>query len=70
MPGRVPRTSALTLFEPGRCSVDWPATESERVPIAVVRRIRDEIDARVTEPLASLANVRTAVPLRTTCLIH
>ncbi|MFF0734263.1 arsenate reductase ArsC [Streptomyces chartreusis] len=39
---------------PGRRYLDWPVTDPEDAPIAVVRGIRDEIDARITELLASL----------------
>ncbi|MET9134576.1 three-helix bundle dimerization domain-containing protein [Streptomyces antibioticus] len=39
---------------PGRRYLDWPVTDPEGAPIAVVRGIRDEIDARITELLASL----------------
>ncbi|MEV7002194.1 arsenate reductase ArsC [Streptomyces sp. NPDC093982] len=39
---------------PGRRYLDWPATDPEGAPIAVVRGIRDEIDAHITELLASL----------------
>ncbi|WP_433450443.1 low molecular weight phosphatase family protein [Streptomyces sp. CA-142005] len=39
---------------PGRRYLDWPVTDPEGAPIAVVRRIRDEIDAHITELLASL----------------
>jgi protein-tyrosine-phosphatase len=39
---------------PGRRYLDWPVSDPENAPIAVVRAIRDEIDARVTELLASL----------------
>ncbi|MEU1036261.1 arsenate reductase ArsC [Streptomyces mirabilis] len=39
---------------PGRRYLDWPVTDPEGAPIAVVRTIRDEIDAHITELLASL----------------
>ncbi|GAA3369869.1 hypothetical protein GCM10017744_091340 [Streptomyces antimycoticus] len=39
---------------PGRRYLDWPVTGPEGAPIAVVRGIRDEIDAHITELLASL----------------
>ncbi|GGJ73113.1 hypothetical protein GCM10010121_099640 [Streptomyces brasiliensis] len=39
---------------PGRRYLDWPVTDPEGAPIAVVRSIRDEIDAHITELLASL----------------
>ncbi|WP_406197932.1 arsenate reductase ArsC [Streptomyces sp. NBC_01017] len=39
---------------PGRRYLDWPVTDPEGAPIAVVRGIRDEIDAHITELLASL----------------
>jgi hypothetical protein len=43
---------------PGRRYLDWPATDPEGAPIAVVRGIRDEIDAHITELLASLPSTR------------
>lgn len=39
---------------PGRRYLDWPVTDPEGAPLAVVRSIRDEIDAHITELLASL----------------
>ncbi|MCX4907901.1 low molecular weight phosphatase family protein [Streptomyces sp. NBC_00878] len=39
---------------PGRRYLDWPVTDPEGAPITVVRGIRDEIDARIEELLASL----------------
>ncbi|MEU1940797.1 low molecular weight phosphatase family protein [Streptomyces coeruleorubidus] len=39
---------------PGRRYLDWPVTDPEGAPLAVVRGIRDEIDAHITELLASL----------------
>lgn len=39
---------------PGRRYLDWPVTDPEGAPVAVVRAIRDEIDAHITELLASL----------------
>ncbi|MFF5757492.1 arsenate-mycothiol transferase ArsC [Streptomyces longwoodensis] len=39
---------------PGRRYLDWPVTDPEGAPIAVVRGIRDEIDVHITELLASL----------------
>ncbi|MFJ9750451.1 low molecular weight phosphatase family protein [Streptomyces chartreusis] len=41
---------------PGRRCLDWPVTDPEGAPIAVVRSIRDEIDAHITELLASLSS--------------
>ncbi|MCL7425385.1 low molecular weight phosphatase family protein [Streptomyces sp. YS415] len=41
---------------PGRRYLDWPVTDPEDAPITVVRGIRDEIDARITELLDSLPN--------------
>jgi arsenate reductase len=41
---------------PGRRYLDWPVTDPEGAPIAVVRSIRDEIDAHITELLASLSS--------------
>ncbi|MFF4259407.1 low molecular weight phosphatase family protein [Streptomyces sp. NPDC001663] len=39
---------------PGRRYLDWPVTDPEGAPLAVVRGIRDEIDAPITRLLASL----------------
>ncbi|MFD7460706.1 MULTISPECIES: arsenate-mycothiol transferase ArsC [unclassified Streptomyces] len=39
---------------PGRRYLDWPVTDPEGAPITVVRGIRDEIDAHITDLLASL----------------
>jgi protein-tyrosine-phosphatase len=39
---------------PGRRYLDWPVTDPEGAPIAVVRGIRDGVDAHITELLASL----------------
>lgn len=39
---------------PGRRYLDWPIADPDGAPITVVRRIRDEIDARITELLGSL----------------
>ncbi|MFD6879676.1 MULTISPECIES: arsenate reductase ArsC [unclassified Streptomyces] len=39
---------------PGRRDLDWPVPDPEGAPIAVVREIRDEIDAHITELLAQL----------------
>jgi protein-tyrosine-phosphatase len=39
---------------PGRRYLDRPVTDPEGAPIAVVGGIRDEIDAHITELLASL----------------
>jgi protein-tyrosine-phosphatase len=39
---------------PGRRYLDWPVADPEGAPLAVVRSIRDEIDAHITELLASL----------------
>jgi protein-tyrosine-phosphatase len=39
---------------PGRRYLDWPVADPEGAPIGVVRIIRDEIDAHITEPLDSL----------------
>ncbi|MFE2972960.1 low molecular weight phosphatase family protein [Streptomyces sp. NPDC059340] len=39
---------------PGRRYLDWPVTDPEGTSIAVVRGIRDEIDAHITELLDSL----------------
>jgi protein-tyrosine-phosphatase len=39
---------------PGRRYLDWPVTDPEDAPITVVRGIRDEIDAHITDLLASL----------------
>ncbi|OEJ93484.1 hypothetical protein [Streptomyces thermolilacinus] len=40
------------LAVPGRRSLDWPVADPDGTPIAVVRRIRDAIDRRITDPLA------------------
>ncbi|MGM0347252.1 three-helix bundle dimerization domain-containing protein [Streptomyces sp. Adlamb9] len=42
---------------PGRRYLDWPVTDPEGAPIATVRSIRDEIDARITDLLASLPSI-------------
>ncbi|WP_327433526.1 arsenate reductase ArsC [Streptomyces sp. NBC_01236] len=39
---------------PGRRYLDWPVTDPEGAPIAVVRTIRDEIDAHITDLLDSM----------------
>ncbi|MEU9209250.1 hypothetical protein AB0D27_15185 [Streptomyces sp. NPDC048415] len=39
---------------PGRRYPDWPVADPDGSPIAVVRSIRDEIDAHITELLDSL----------------
>ncbi|WP_326728154.1 arsenate reductase ArsC [Streptomyces phaeochromogenes] len=39
---------------PGRRYLDWPITDPEGAPVAVVRGILDEIDAHITELLDSL----------------
>ncbi|MFD6288295.1 low molecular weight phosphatase family protein [Streptomyces sp. NPDC060205] len=39
---------------PGRRYLDWPISDPEGAPITVVRDIRDEIDARITDLLDSL----------------
>ncbi|MER6254963.1 arsenate reductase ArsC [Streptomyces sp. NPDC001584] len=39
---------------PGRRYLDWPVPDPEGAPIAVVREIRDEIDAHITELLTEL----------------
>ncbi|MGN9761057.1 arsenate reductase/protein-tyrosine-phosphatase family protein [Streptomyces sp. SD31] len=41
---------------PGRRHLDWPVTDPEDAPIAMVRGIRDEIDAHITELLDSPAS--------------
>ncbi|WUA48039.1 hypothetical protein OG386_43690 [Streptomyces sp. NBC_00273] len=40
---------------PGRRYLDWPVADPDRAPIAVVRDIRDDIDARIAELLTQLA---------------
>ncbi|MFJ3962880.1 low molecular weight phosphatase family protein [Streptomyces sp. NPDC090036] len=40
---------------PGRRYLDWPVADPDHAPIAVVRGIRDTIDAHITELLAQLA---------------
>lgn len=44
---------------PGRRYLDWPVTDPEGAPIAVVRRIRDEIGARIAALLDSLPSAWT-----------
>ncbi|MEU9396536.1 arsenate reductase ArsC [Streptomyces sp. NPDC048324] len=39
---------------PGRRYLDWPVADPDGAPIAVVRQIRDDIDRRITDLLASL----------------
>ncbi|WP_336048080.1 arsenate-mycothiol transferase ArsC [Streptomyces sp. CA2R101] len=39
---------------PGRRYLDWPVPDPERAPIAVVRDIRDALDAHLTELLGAL----------------
>jgi hypothetical protein len=39
---------------PGRRDLDWPVADPDGAPIALVRDIRDAIDAHVTELLATL----------------
>lgn len=39
---------------PGRRYLDWPVPDPEGAPIAVVREIRDEIDAHIAELLSEL----------------
>ncbi|MCX4696505.1 three-helix bundle dimerization domain-containing protein [Streptomyces sp. NBC_01408] len=40
---------------PGRRYLDWPVADPDGAPIAVVRDIRDAIDAHITELLTQLA---------------
>ncbi|WP_315895707.1 arsenate reductase ArsC [Streptomyces sp. P9(2023)] len=40
---------------PGRRYLDWPVADIDEAPIAVVRDIRDAIDAHITELLTQLA---------------
>ncbi|WP_405956563.1 hypothetical protein [Streptomyces phaeochromogenes] len=47
---------------PGRRYLDWPVTDPEGAPIAIVRGISDEIDAHITELLASLPSTCTPYP--------
>ncbi|WP_230193483.1 arsenate-mycothiol transferase ArsC [Streptomyces coriariae] len=42
---------------PGRRYLDWPVADPDGAPIAVVRRIRDDIDARITDLLAGLPSI-------------
>ncbi|WP_406004865.1 arsenate reductase ArsC [Streptomyces sp. NBC_00637] len=42
---------------PGRRHLDWPVADPDGAPIAAVRRIRDDIDARITDLLASLPSI-------------
>ncbi|MEU5318675.1 hypothetical protein AB0G67_18390 [Streptomyces sp. NPDC021056] len=44
---------------PGRRYPDWPVTDPEGAPIAVMRRTHDEIYARIAEPLDSLPSAWT-----------
>ncbi|MEV7245162.1 arsenate reductase ArsC [Streptomyces sp. NPDC093248] len=39
---------------PGRRYLDWPVADPNGAPIAVVRAIRDDIDRRITDLLASM----------------
>ncbi|MFB8760642.1 arsenate reductase ArsC [Streptomyces nigra] len=39
---------------PGRRYLDWPVTDPDGAPIAVVRTVRDDIDRRITDLLAGL----------------
>ncbi|MFE2044944.1 low molecular weight phosphatase family protein [Streptomyces sp. NPDC059477] len=39
---------------PDRHHLDWPVADLKAAPIAVVRAVRDDIDARITQLLASL----------------
>ncbi|QKV93003.1 arsenate reductase ArsC [Streptomyces sp. NA02950] len=39
---------------PGRRYLDWPVADPDGAPIAVVRQIRDDIDAHITDLLTSL----------------
>ncbi|WP_411070554.1 low molecular weight phosphatase family protein [Streptomyces sp. cmx-4-25] len=41
---------------PGRRYLDWPVADPEGAPIAVVRDIRDAIDAHITELLTQLVH--------------
>ncbi|MFE7094316.1 arsenate-mycothiol transferase ArsC [Streptomyces erythrochromogenes] len=41
---------------PGRRYLDWPVADPDGAPIAVVRDIRDAIDARIAELLTQLAS--------------
>jgi hypothetical protein len=63
LPGEVIQASGIVITMgcgdacrdvPGRRYLDWPVTDPESAPIAVVRRIDDEIGAHITEPLDSL----------------
>ncbi|WP_343234500.1 MULTISPECIES: arsenate reductase ArsC [unclassified Streptomyces] len=40
---------------PGRRYLDWPVADPDGAPIAVVRNIRDAIDAHISELLTQLA---------------
>ncbi|MEU0022006.1 MULTISPECIES: low molecular weight phosphatase family protein [Streptomyces] len=42
---------------PGRRYLDWPVADPDGAPIAVVRAIRDDIDTRITDLLASLPSI-------------
>ncbi|MDO0909759.1 arsenate reductase ArsC [Streptomyces sp. DT2A-34] len=39
---------------PGRRYLDWPVPDPDGAPLALVRQIRDDIDARITDLLATL----------------
>jgi protein-tyrosine-phosphatase len=39
---------------PGHRYLDWPVADPDNAPIAVVRSLRDDIDARITDLLDSL----------------
>ena len=39
---------------PGRRYLDWPVPDLDGAPVEIVRAIRDEIDAHITELLGSL----------------
>jgi arsenate reductase (thioredoxin) len=49
-------------FYPGKRYVDWDLEDPSGKPLATVRRIRDEIDARVQLLLDELAPTRIAEP--------
>ncbi|MER6184252.1 hypothetical protein [Streptomyces sp. NPDC001652] len=69
LPGEVMQAAGIVITTgcgdacrdvPGRRYPDWPVTGPEGAPIAVVRRIGDEIGAHITELLDSLPSAWTS----------
>ncbi|WP_258575248.1 low molecular weight phosphatase family protein [Streptomyces shenzhenensis] len=50
-------TASPAPVRPGCRCLDWPVADPEGAPLAVVRGIRDEIDAHVTGLLTSLPSL-------------